>query len=298
MLGTLSLFIYLLFKKKIHILNIFITCVITFIILIPHIVWLFDNSFLSVLYGLNRTGGIGSLADHLTFPLILLIKQIGILIPFFIMSFFLFNKKNFKLNFKSEKIIFLFFMVITPILLMFMTSFLLGIKIRTMWMTPYYLGLGILIVEVFKKNINEKKLQKFYIVFLFFFFASPLSYLVVSVVDETKRTDYPGKEISRLVQNKWDDNFRNEIRIVVGDEWFAGNLSYHLSSRPIWINDFKDKSNNKPIKISRSTTCHPTNRSHKAFQDFVFNCFKSARSQFRSGRPSTIYLRTTKRKPD
>ena len=241
MLGTLSLFIYLLFKKKIHILNIFITGVITFIILIPHIVWLFDNSFLSVLYGLNRTGGIGSLADHLTFPLILLIKQIGILIPFFIMSFFLFNKKNFKLNFKSEKIIFLFFMVITPILLMFMTSFLLGIKIRTMWMTPYYLGLGILTVEVFKKNINEKKLQKFYIVFLFFFFASPLSYLVVSVVDETKRTDYPGKEISRLVQNKWNDNFNNEIKIVVGDEWSAGNLSYHLASRPIWLNELKDK---------------------------------------------------------
>ena len=38
----------------------------------------------------------------------------------------------------------------------------------------------------------------------------------------------------RLVQNKWDDNFVNEIKIVVGDEWYAGNLSYHLISRPIW----------------------------------------------------------------
>ena len=132
-------------------------------------------------------------------------------------------------------------MVIMPILLMFITSFLLGIKIRTMWMTPYYLGIGILTVEVFKKNINEKKLQKFYIVFLFFFYVSPLSYLVVSVVDETKRTDYPGKEISRLVQNKWNDNFNNEIKIVVGDEWSAGNLSYHLGSRPIWLNQLKDK---------------------------------------------------------
>ena len=43
-----------------------------------------------------------------------------------------------------------------------------------------------------------------------------------------KRTDYPGKEISRLVQNKWDENFVNEIKIVIGDEWSAGNLSYHL----------------------------------------------------------------------
>ena len=69
-------------------------------------------------------------------------------------------------------------------------------------------------------------------------------YLTVSLVDETKRTDYPGKEISRLVQNKWNDNFINEIKIVIGDEWYAGNLSYHLYSRPIWVNDLKNKAAN------------------------------------------------------
>ena len=29
--------------------------------------------------------------------------------------------------------------------------------------------------------------------------------------------------------------------MVVGDEWSAGNLSYHLKSRPIWINDLGQK---------------------------------------------------------
>ena len=43
------------------------------------------------------------------------------------------------------------------------------------------------------------------------------------------------------MQNKWDDNFTNEIKIVVGDEWSAGNLSYHLASRPIWLNQLKKK---------------------------------------------------------
>ena len=27
---------------------------------------------------------------------------------------------------------------------------------------------------------------------------------------------------------------------MIGDEWSAGNLSYHLSSRPIWKNELKD----------------------------------------------------------
>ena len=89
------------------------------------------------------------------------------------------------------------------------------------------------------KLIDSKK-----IIFLFFFVLTPSLYLVISLVDETKRTDYPGKEIARLVQNKWDDNFSNEIKIVIGDEWSAGNLSYHLYSRPIWINDLKNKTSN------------------------------------------------------
>ena len=124
---------------------------------------------------------------------------------------------------------------------MLITSLLTGAKIRTMWMTPFYLFFGTLFLFFLKKNIYFKKIKKFYYIFLFFFIFSPLVYLTLSFLDKTKRTDYPGKEISRLVQNKWDDNFINEIRIVIGDEWSAGNLSYHLYSRPIWLNDLKIK---------------------------------------------------------
>ena len=111
-------------------------------------------------------------------------------------------------------------------------------------MTPFYLFLGNLFLEIFRKNIDKKKIKRFYYFFLFFFILSPSLYLGVSVFDKTKRTDYPGKEISRLVQNKWDDNFVNDIKIVVGDEWSAGNLSYHLISRPAWFNDIKGIADN------------------------------------------------------
>ena len=110
-----------------------------------------------------------------------------------------------------------------------------------MWMTPFYLFFGVFFIEYFKKHIDFKKFKRFFLFFLFLFIFSPLLYLSVSLIDETKRTDYPGREISRLVQNKWDDNFVNEIKIVIGDEWSAGNLSYHLKSRPVWINDLKKR---------------------------------------------------------
>ena len=109
-----------------------------------------------------------------------------------------------------------------------------GSKIRTMWMTPFYLFFGTLIIYLFQSQINLKKLKPFMIGFLFFFFLSPVLYAYVSVSKDDKRTDYPGKEIAMKTQYAWDQQFSSEINVVLGDEWNAGNLSYHLKSRPVW----------------------------------------------------------------
>ena len=156
------------------------------------------------------------------------------------MIFIITKKLNLKLTLMI-KTLFLISINLIPIILIMITSALSGAKIRTMWMTPFYLFLGTLFLIILKKEFELKNMKKFYYIFLFFFILSPAIYLGVSLIDKTKRTDYPGKEISRLVQNKWNDNFTNEIKIVIGDEWSAGNLSYHLQSRPIWINELKNK---------------------------------------------------------
>jgi 4-amino-4-deoxy-L-arabinose transferase-like glycosyltransferase len=254
-LGFLSkyLFIYLLAafliyfilnlkKLKKIIPNYLFSLTISLILLIPHFFWLFQNNFITISYGFNRTGLTEfNILNHFSNPLIFLTKQIIILIPFFITFFIILKKFQFKIKIKDKKILFLISINLIPFLLILITSIITGAKIRTMWMTPFYLFLGVLFLEIFRKNIDIKKIKIFYYLFLFFFISTPLAYLGISIVDEKKRTDYPGKEISRLVQNKWDDNFVNSIKIVVGDEWSAGNLSYHLSSRPIWFNSLEDK---------------------------------------------------------
>ena len=176
--------------------------------------------------------------------IIFLFKQLTILIPFFIMGAAIIKKYKCKINIKDKKTLFLISINLIPLILMLITSILTGAKIRTMWMTPFYLFLGTLFIFIFKQYIETKKIKRFYYIFLTFFIFSPTAYLAISLLDETKRTDYPGKEIARLVQNKWNDNFMNEIKIVIGDEWSAGNLSYHLNSRPIWINELKNNTSN------------------------------------------------------
>ena len=101
-------------------------------------------------------------------------------------------------------------------------------------MTPFYLFFGLLFVYMFKSQINLKKINSFLYSFLFLFFLSPILYSYVSLSQDNKRTDYPGKEIAAKIQITWSQNFDKEIQFVTGDEWKAGNLSYHLKSRPKW----------------------------------------------------------------
>ncbi len=241
-IGIKLLFLSLILKKKIKSLNFLYTSVVALLIIFPHILWLIENNFITLTYGLHRAGVDENLKNHIIFPITFILKQSGILIPFFIMIFFLIKNLTIKKIKFDDKTSFLFFTFISPILLIILTSFIMGMKIRTMWMTPFYLLIGIVFIQIYKDNINMKNFKKFFIIFAFFFFLSPISYGVVSISNEFKRTDYPGKEIARLVQNKWNDNFSNDIKFVIGDEWYAGNLSYHLESRPRWIMELKELS--------------------------------------------------------
>ena len=231
------LFIYLIFirKTKKFDFKYLITIEVFLVLLIPHLIWLFNNEFITVVYGLKRTGleEIGVLS-HIKYPVIFLLKQIVILIPFIILIRSLIKKIKFKINFKDQKLLFLLLINIMPIFLIFLTSAILGSKIRTMWMTPFYLFFGVLFVYIFQNQINLKKINSFLYGFLILFFLSPILYSYVSLSQTNKRTDYPGKEIAAKVQITWDQNFNKEIEFVTGDEWKAGNLSYHLKSRPKW----------------------------------------------------------------
>ncbi len=235
-------FIYLIFKNKFRFKS-FISLIPFFLVLLPHFIWLAENDFITITYGLHRStgdfySGDPSFFNHLKYPSIFLIKQIGILIPFFIIFLFLISKLKIKLNFKDKKLNFLLAINIIPLFLLFLTSLLFAVNIRTMWMTPFYLFIGVLIVYIFQKNIQLYKIKNFFIILTIFFFLSPIVYFFNSTLKKNQRIDYPAQEISREVQKIWNKNFNNEINIVVGQAWWAGNLSYHLKTRPKYIRGY------------------------------------------------------------
>ena len=106
-------------------------------------------------------------------------------------------------------------------------------------MTPFYLFFGVLVIYIFQSQINLNRLKGFMIVFLIFFIFSPFAYAFISITQTDKRTDYPGKEEAKKAIVFWNNNVKvsGELSYVKGNEWIAGNLSYHLPGRPKWIYD-------------------------------------------------------------
>ena len=226
--------VYKIIKREIN-LKCLISLVPFLLIITPHLIWLSENDYVTLTYGIKRTDSIDQNSlNHLINPIIFLGKQIGILIPFFAMVLFLINKFKININFKDKKFIFLILINLFPLTLMFLTSLILGAKIRTMWMTPFYIFSGLLIVYVFQLSINLNKLRAFKIIFLILFFLSPSLYAYISISETDKRTDYEGKKIALKIDEEWKKFTKDKIQLssVIGDEWIAGNLSYHLNSRP------------------------------------------------------------------
>ena len=124
-------------------------------------------------------------------------------------------------------------------------------KIETKIPIKKNLFFGVFLVYLLRSQINLKKMNSFLIGFLFLFFLSPIIYSFVSISQTDKRTDYPGKEIAAKVQITWDQDFDKDIEFVTGNEWNAGNLSYHLKSRPKW----EGFTNNKILNKSSQFIC-------------------------------------------
>ena len=85
------LFFYIIFIERYKKFNFkyLISLEVFIFLLVPHLIWLINNDYITVTYGLARTGlENSSLLDHAIYPLIFLGKQILILTPFLIMSFF------------------------------------------------------------------------------------------------------------------------------------------------------------------------------------------------------------------
>ena len=170
LIGIKIFYLYFLIKKKKINIYYFIPGLIFLAVISPHLIWLSQNDYVTILYGLSRSNiETGNFINHLINPLIFLTKQIIILVPIMLMTYVLLKKIKIDIN-SNNTLIYLVCINILPFILMLVYSLLTGAKIRTMWMTPFYIFFPTMLMFIFKKFIFFKSLKKFFLIFFSYFF--------------------------------------------------------------------------------------------------------------------------------
>jgi 4-amino-4-deoxy-L-arabinose transferase-like glycosyltransferase len=211
------------------------------LVILPHLVWVVRNDFITVTYGLDRTVSSDFQSiSHLFYPVRFLVGQAVILIPVLIMLTMLRGKDASHVASRAaddSKKQFLLFTSLGPPALVALLSAVFGWKIRSMWGTPLFLMSGLTLVYFFQQHLALKHWRKFAMVWTVFFLFSPAIYWAEArflpiYSGIANRVHYPGKDLAVTAMGMWRQHYKQLPGIIIGDFWDAGNISYYTSHRP------------------------------------------------------------------
>ena len=228
---------------------------LTFIlILLPHLIWMINDNFATVRYGLMRAGMTTSDAatttrwtSHLLRPLEFLAEQAAMLIAPVILHLFSKPRRaatGSETNNESDSVIhsrqskvFIVTMTLGPFLILAIIALLTAANIRSMWTAPMTSTLGILLSIYFPSTLSRQGRRQFLFAVTFVMLALPIAYAVSNLLADAnpasgRRTSFPGRQIALDLTRQWHDQFHRPLTIAIGEEWLGGNLGWYSPDRP------------------------------------------------------------------
>ncbi len=204
------------------------------IIVLPHIIWLFQHDFPTIHYTMARLGHPKTQGGHLLFPLQFTLQQIEALLPMFLLSIVLLGrKKEVALQLTPFNRDFLWTMAIGPLLLTLLISLCFGITLRSGWGMPLFSLWGIVIVSYLKPIMTQTRLNRYAMSLCGFTCLLFILYSISLYYSDTPTTAYfPGKTISQTITTAWHEQYHQSLNYVAGSRWVGGNLARYSKDHP------------------------------------------------------------------
>lgn len=202
---------------------------LSLVIIMPHLVWLYNHDFFVIDYFLGRAGsnnlpyGLG----HVVYPLKFLGAQIITALAtllIFAVSYYHRKQKN-PVSSNNHK--FIFFAGILPLLLMIAIPLISGVKLKSMWGSPVLYMLTIVWFTWLPFNITgiEKKLVITAYVVMFLLC---LSYTLQCVSTLSPKFNLKASEFTNDINT-------NNIKYVGGNIWLASTVGVYGQNNPLVI---------------------------------------------------------------
>ncbi|MDF1654371.1 MAG: glycosyltransferase family 39 protein [Coxiellaceae bacterium] len=219
--------------KKAYTKYLLLTAVIALLLVAPNFYWVVEHNYLPLHY-MNARGDTANpswYALHVKAPLQYVGSQLPLMI-YPVLFAILIGKKNQQLSASNKW--FSRALGYGPFILVLIISVVVGMNIPTEWSFPFYIFTTLAAVNLFKLDINDRRL-KWAIGVAIGLHVAIFSYYVLTM--HTKRTvsalNKPAAAIAQAASDYWQHAVPNKpLQLVVGDDYFLGLIPAFEQAKP------------------------------------------------------------------
>lgn len=220
----------------------YLTCLIASLVVLPHVVWVCSHDFCTINYALQRSQAESDTwLNHIYYPLRFIASQLGACIPILLLLWPLRNRiqlQHCALNELPFDLKYLLIVFCGPIMLYLLCSFILGIKIHSMWGGPLFSFAGLLAIRLFANHITPLEFQRVLrtsiaVGLIAVVALTSRNLLGLTIRGKPSRIHFPGKAIAENVNKSWSRHRAESIPIIGGDEFLAGTIAIQSAQNPL-----------------------------------------------------------------
>ncbi|MBI2713429.1 MAG: glycosyltransferase family 39 protein [Rhizobiales bacterium] len=220
------------------------------VVMAPHLVWLLQNDFLPFAYAEHRALPPRGLIDHVWHPLQFAASQLFFLVPTLLIAAPLFYPRRSAseppvasaADAYDRRIVAL--LAFGPVATVLALSAVTGRGTVAMWGYPLWLFLGVSVVLIARRALDDRRLKRVLLTWLGVFaalvFAFIDNYAIMPQFDPRYRAVFfPGDELGTELSQRYRAVTGQPIVYVIGDMWDGGNVAHYAPSHPRVLIDGK-----------------------------------------------------------
>ena len=237
----IGLFLYLIiadrkqFRKK----GMYISLLVGFFVILPHIIWLFQKDFFSFAYMYERaeiandaTSKLSIILNHIIYPIKFIGDQVLAVLPcvgiYLILAF---QAKNVSIK-KTDDTLFLLSIGAIPILAQGLMGAVTGSRIPGMWGTIMVSSIGILLFSFLPINFKENSYKFFLKLAYLGLFVSLISVGIFGIIQTKHFIAFPLKTIDEM-NTIWEEKTNNsELKYITGNMEYVFQFRFYNPRRP------------------------------------------------------------------
>jgi Dolichyl-phosphate-mannose-protein mannosyltransferase len=227
----------------------YLAAAMALIVMAPHLVWLAKNDFVPFAYAEHRALLPRGLIDHVWHPLQFAIYQFLAVAPSLVIALPLFyphrrNGAPAKPSADDFDMRIVTLLAFGPMGAVLALSAVSGRGTVPMWGCPLWLFLGLWLVLVARRSLDDMRLSRVLITWAAIFAGIALgffgNYAVLPYYDHRYRAEFfPGRDLGREISQRYRAATGKPISYVIGGMWDGGNVAHYSPGRPRVLIDGK-----------------------------------------------------------